>query len=428
MRAIAQAMVGTASSVRYGLIAQTCSSATNFGLVVIAGHVLGPSGVGTLIVGFSAYLVLLGFQRGLVTDPLVVGSSARSPAERAARANFALTLTLAASLPAAGMVAALGFLLPEQLGRGMLLFAPWIVPALIQDLGRSIVFRDRYGPYTVLSDGMWLLAMAGTAPLAFMKADDWAVVGCWGIGAVLGAVVVLAQVRWRPTPLREAISWWKAEASRLGRWLWMEGALYNAATYSSVLALVSILGTREFGGLSAVQSAFAPLSLLAPALSLPGLPLVSRIVTHSPRHGLMVALQLGALITVLTSFYVALLSSFPGLLAFFFGPEFNDFRSIVGPIGVGQILLAPTFALTLFLKAQQRGRSLFWTVSIYVLLNVTFAITLASLFGLTGAAWAGAIAASAYLAVLTAVVRRTVTGQSPRDGMSPTVTCGAARE
>src|SRR5687767_3078165 len=159
LRAMTQAMVSTASSVRYGLIAQTCSSATNFGLVVIAGHVLGPSGVGTLIVGFAAYLVLLGFQRGLLTDPLVVGSSAGAPAERATRANFALTLTLAASLPAAGIVATLGLLFPGQLGRGMLLFVPWIAPALIQDLGRSIVFRDRHGPRTILSDGTWLLGM-----------------------------------------------------------------------------------------------------------------------------------------------------------------------------------------------------------------------------------------------------------------------------
>jgi O-antigen/teichoic acid export membrane protein len=411
---MAGGFVRTAASVRYGVVAQGCSSATNFGLVVIAGHILGPSGVGTLVVGFTAYLVLLGFQRGLVSDPLVVGSSVVVPAERRAHTSFAVTLSLVGAVPAAGTLAGIGLLLPEQLGRGMLLFAPWIVPALLQDLGRSIVFRDRTQRSTAFSDATWLLTMIATAPLAFVIGSDLAVVACWGVGSVSGAVVALRQIRWRPAPLRGAIVWWKAEALPFGRWLWMAGALYNVAMYSSVLALIGILGTREFGGLSAVQSAFAPLSLLAPALSLPGLPLVSRLVSDSPRRGLLVALRLGALITLLTGIYVGVLSTFPGLLTFFFGNEFTEFGSIVAPIGVGQILMAPTFALTLFLKAQQRGRVLFWSVSFYVVLNVIIAVSLASLFGLNGAAWAGAVAASVYLAALIIVIRtRSIAADSP---------------
>jgi O-antigen/teichoic acid export membrane protein len=405
LRTIVADLVTTAGSVRYGLVAQSCSSATNFGLVVIAGQVLGPSGVGTLFVGFGAYLLLLGFQRGLVTDPLVVGSSAGDAAEREARAGFALTLALAGAGLAAGILAGIGLLLPEQVGRGMLLFAPWIVPALVQDLGRSIVFRDRSQRSTAFSDATWLLTMAATAPIAFTTASDWAVVACWGAGSIAGALVALRQIGWRPVPLREAIAWWNAEARSFGRWLWMSDGLYNVAMYSSVLALVSILGAREFGGLTAVQSAFAPLSLLGPALSLPGLPLVSRIARDSPRRALLVALQLGALITSLTAIYVAVLASFPDLLGIFFGHEFTAFRSIVIPIGIGQILTAPTFALTLFLKAQQRGRALFWYLSFSVLLNVILAVTFASFFGLTGAAWAGVVATSLYLPVLIAVIR-----------------------
>src|SRR2546423_143063 len=180
------ALLRAAASVRYGLVAQICSSATNFGLVVIAGHVLGPSGVGTIFVGFPAYLLLLGLQRGLVGEPLVVRTSGDSPAGRAIRARFALTFTLAAALPAAAILAGIGLVLPARFGRGMLLFAPFLVPALIQDLGRSIVFRDRSGSSTALSDATWLFAMVAAAPVAFEVGSDWAVVGCWGVGAAAG--------------------------------------------------------------------------------------------------------------------------------------------------------------------------------------------------------------------------------------------------
>lgn len=405
LRTVAAGVLGTAGSVRYGLVAQTFSSATNFGLVVIAGHVLGPSGVGTLFVGLPAYFILLGLLQALVTTPLVAASSGSRTDERAVRARSAVTLAFAGLVPVVATVATIGFLLPAELGRGMLLIAPWLLPAVIQDLGRSIIFRDRSGASTLASDAVWLLAMAAALPFVIAIETDWSVVACWGMGAVCACVVVLMQIRWRPIPLLNAIAWWKAEASHLGRWLLLSGSLYHAASYGSVLALVSILSPREFGGLRAVQTAFAPLSLLGPALSLPGLPMVSRLIGPAPKQALLVAGRLGSLIMILTVTYVVVLYSFPDLLRFLFGEGFTEFRSIVVPIGVSQVLLAPIFGLTLFLKAQQRGRTLFWLASLYTLLNVSIAVLFAAIFGLQGAAWATAIAALVYVATIIIVIR-----------------------
>src|SRR6185436_7766642 len=104
----------------FGLLAQSFSAATNFGLVVIAGQVLGPSGLGTLLIGFAAYVLLLGFMRALVTEPLVASSSGGEPSERALSANAALTLALASSGVVAGLLAAISLALPAEIGRGML--------------------------------------------------------------------------------------------------------------------------------------------------------------------------------------------------------------------------------------------------------------------------------------------------------------------
>lgn len=414
VRNIGRGLARAAGHVRYGVLAQSFSSATNFGLIVLAGHALGPRGVGMLFVGFPAYLVILGFQRSLVTEPLIVQSSSGTAYSQSARAGFALTITLAAGLIATGIVVAVGLAIPESLGRGMILFAPWLVPALLQDLGRSIVFRDYTGKRTTFSDASRLVTMAAAAPIAIGFGTDWAVVGAWGIGATCGAMVAFAQIRWTRARLRPTIHWWKSEAWQFGRWLGLGGMLYTVASFSSVLALISILGPRDFGGFVAVQSAFAPLTLLGPALTLPGLPLVSRLAKVSSRRALLLALRLGGLIMTLTAAYVVLLSAVPGALAVFFGPEFTAFRSIILPIGVGQVLLAPTFGATLFLKALQEGRLLFSLMSLYTLLNVSFAVTLASLFGLTGAAWGGAAAASLFGALLVGVLGlRTLGPTSP---------------
>src|SRR4051794_17855369 len=112
-----------AQSFGSGLIAQTCSAATNFGLTVLAGHILGASGLGTVLIGFAAYILLLGFSRSLLTEPLVTSSSGRGLSERILSARSALVLVLTATVAAAGLLAALSVVLPAQMGRGMLLFA-----------------------------------------------------------------------------------------------------------------------------------------------------------------------------------------------------------------------------------------------------------------------------------------------------------------
>lgn len=133
-----------------------------------------------MLVGFAAYVVLLGFERALLANPLVARSAAHDPVERAASARFGLTLLLAAALPVAMTFAAMGVVVPAQFGRGMLLFAPWLVPALVEDLARSILFRDGQGRSAFLADLTWLTLLLVTAPIALTSGSDWAVASCWG--------------------------------------------------------------------------------------------------------------------------------------------------------------------------------------------------------------------------------------------------------
>ena len=118
LRTRAADMLPSAGSFGYGFVAQSCLAATNFGLVVVAAHALGPAGVGTTFVGFSAYLVLLGFERGLLTDPLIASSAAGNAAERAKTARFCLTLAFLVAVAAGAGLAVIGAIIPAQFGSG----------------------------------------------------------------------------------------------------------------------------------------------------------------------------------------------------------------------------------------------------------------------------------------------------------------------
>ena len=393
-------------SVGYGFVAQGCSAATNFALTIIAARVFGPSGLGTIAVGFAAYLLLLGLQRGLVTNPLISRTAALSPPERAATARYALTVTLAAGLPVVICLAVIGTALPPQYGRGIVVFALWLLPALIQDLGRSIVFRDRSGWSTAVSDATWLLIMTAIVPLAFIIASQWVVVGVWGIGAVAGAVVALRQIRCVPAPLAGALTWWKSEAWPFGRWLFLAGMAYGIGSYATVLALAGILGTGDFGGLRAVQSAFAPLTLIGPGIALPGLPLIARAAASSHRRALAITWRLVGVAVALTALYLAVVYSFPNFLSILFGSTFARFQSIMVPIGIAALLSALSAGLSLFLLALKLGRTLTWVATLNVFVSLAFSIAFATRFGLAGAAWAGVAASGVGALVLIAVVRR----------------------
>jgi O-antigen/teichoic acid export membrane protein len=391
----------------YGFIAQACSAGTNFALVVAAAHLLGPSGLGTLLIGFATYVLALGFARALLTEPLIARSSGQEAANQNTAARASITLILAASIVVAGSFALLGVTLPSRIGHGLVLFAPWMIPALMQDTGRSVVFRDRQDWSALCSDAAWLLAMALTIPIAFFTSKDWLITGTWGIGATVGALVTLVQLQWRPLPLRPAVSWWRREASQLARWLGSQQLLYGILSYATVLLLAGVLGTQSYGGLRAVQSIFTPLTLLGPALALPGLPLVSRLIEQAPRAALGVAVKLAIGITAITAAYVCALYAFPSALGLVFGTRFNQFRDILIPMGLGQVLSAPAYGLTLYLKAKQRGGALFILGTVTAIAYLALTVTLGATFGLSGAAWAATGTGIVTIATLTHAIRRT---------------------
>ena len=150
----------------WGLVTQVFSSGANFGLTVIAARLLGPAGLGVVFIGFAAYQLVLGLQRAIVTQPLVAEASARRAAERRRLAGYGATAVLASGLAASVGFATAGLIVGGDIGRGLLVFAPWIVPALLQEFWKALLFQEGRGRPAAMSDGARVAGDDQATPVA----------------------------------------------------------------------------------------------------------------------------------------------------------------------------------------------------------------------------------------------------------------------
>jgi O-antigen/teichoic acid export membrane protein len=373
----------------WGFVDQALSSATNFGLSLLAGRLLGPSGLGTVFLGFSVYLIVLMLQRSLLTEVLLVITSAWERERRVRTGGLALTLSLLTGLGSMTTVAALGLVVRGTMGTGLLLIAPWLPVLLLQDFWRNLLFRERRATAAAANDGVWLIVMAAALPVAWTFRSEWAVMGVWGLGAFGAAAVGFMQTRLRPSSIRSALRWWRRDAWPFGRWNAAASVLVNVASNASAFILAAILGATALGGFRAVQSLFAPLSLIAPALALPGLPAIARAYAHGFAAARRLTLQIsGIAVGFALTFFVALFLGGWRLLPFLFGDAFERYRDIIPAVAVGQVFSAAGIGFPLLMKVEQRGRTLLASRLISTTSGLVLVVVGATRYGLPGATWA----------------------------------------
>jgi O-antigen/teichoic acid export membrane protein len=400
----------------WGFIDQAASSATSLLLVVLAGHLLGPSGLGELVLGFVAYLVLLGWSRALVSQPLVVSSSTVAPVTASAVTSSGVTVTVLLGAAGASVMAGVGVLLGGSLGRGLVLFAPWVMWALLQDYWRSILFRDKRGRAATVNDTVWLVAMVAGIGVTWTFQSEWALVGSWGLGAVSSALLGFMQTRVWPLSIARSWSSWRRDGWPFGRWLLAEEVAYSAGTQAVVFVIAAFLGTAAIGGLRAVQTVFGPLTILAPAVSLPVLPTLVRRLEHSVARAKAIALQISILLVGATVVYIGVLSlaGKETILAVAFGHSFEQYANLVIPVALIQATDSASQGFRLLLKAARRGRTIVLMQVFAGCLSLVLVTASASTGGLTAVVWSLAIAR---VVATTGLILLALGMQSPRSGV-----------
>lgn len=389
----------------WGLLDQGFSSATTFVFTTIAARSLGPSGLGAIALGYAMFLIALGLERALIVDPLIarVSASARS-ADEALRS--AATVTILLSLALAGLAAVAAETLPLGSSHGMILFAPWLLPALAHTLLRAWLYREGRGGSATAANAAWLVVLVALVA-AGLRSTDWQITAAWGLGACAALAVAVARTEHRglASP-RVAGGWFVHEALRLGTWLAASGVFFSAATYARVAGMSSILGTAAVGGYRAIEAAFAPTSLVGPALVNPGLPAMRDAVEQRPRRAWALAQRISLFSAAIVTTYVVVLALGQELVFRIFGDDFREYANLIAPVAVGQVLVSLGTGFGIALLAARRASDLALLAILNGALVVALSLPLAATHGLEGAAWGIAVAQLPPLVVAIVLARR----------------------
>lgn len=369
-------------------MAQAFSSAANFALTVLAGRLLGPGGLGTVVIGFAAYQLVAGLQRAVVTQPLIAQAAPLPAIERRALASAGFVVVVVTGLFATVVLLTAGLVVGGRAGTGLLVFVPWLVLALLQEFLKALLFQEGRGSLGAVSDGTRFCVMAATLPLVLAWRNPYAVVAAWGLGTAAGLVVELSRFRVPVVRLDASFRAWRERAWQLGRWLGAREVVYQLLSAATVLALASILGTADLGGLRSAEALFSPFSLVAAALILPALPALSRALATSRRSAERLALRItvGA-VAAGSAYFLLMIAAGPWLLTHLFGKSFSDFQGLVWPMAAAQLCYAAAFAFNALLSAEKRGSASFVTGATLSISILLLATSLAAGYGVMGAAW-----------------------------------------
>ena len=378
-------------AIGWGFVDQSFSSATNLGLSLVAGRLLGPAGLGRVFLGFSIYLIVLNLQRRLLTEPLLSLTGALDRERRSRSASQGLAFSLSLALVSTFVLLILATtLLKGFAGKGLLLITPWLVPSLIQDYWRNVLFRDKRAEPATANDGLWFVVMLVTLPVVWSHPHDWVVMAWWGVGASAGAIFGFFQTRTLPVAIAKTWTWFRGEVWPFGKWNVAAGTVESLATQLEAFIVVGILGASAMGGLRAASTVFAPLSIIIPAIALPGLPAMARAVARG--HGRKLAIELSVLAVAAAALYALFL--FLGgwrLLPFLYGATFSPYRTLIWPVTAAQMFAAGQVGSVLLIKAERRGSVLMLTASVASVIGLALMVVFAQRYGLPGVAWAGAV-------------------------------------
>jgi O-antigen/teichoic acid export membrane protein len=350
---------------------------------------------------FTFYVIALGLQRRLLTEPMLAGTAGAARSETLRETTMlAMTVTILFALCATVGAVVAGLVLPGLVGRAALLMAPWFLPALLQDVVRNIMFRDGRPMAAAVNDAVWFAVMASTVVLALQLETPEATMACWGLGALGATTVGVIQLGVRPRSPRASLRWWRSDAFPFGKWNAGAGIVSQLGSNAIVFILSGIVGVAALGGLRGAESVFAPLTIVIPAISLPGLPLVVRAISD-PRRAIRISLGLSLVALMATSLYaIAMVSGGWRLLPLVFGESFARFRYLIWPIAVAQLFTSAGVGLLLLMKAERRGKDLLVNGAIAAVVSLVLVAIAAWRYGLIGAAWGTAAGAMVYLVLL----------------------------
>lgn len=332
-------------SVGWTALSQLLSSLSNLVLSISVGRAGGASLLGQFTLAFTAYLLAMGFQRALISEPLMsLPAQQERHVDRAALSSALIFGTaVAVATAAAGLVTGI---------RPLLVLALMFVPLLLQDHLRFQAFQRLDARRAAELDLIWFVLTVAAWPLLVSAGSVELPILLWGAGAGVASVYGLLRARTAPARAATARRWWMADARRVGGALAVESTVHSLAIQGLAFGLAAVIGVSELGRLRAGQIllGFAGTALVTfNVLVLPRL---------AARGGALSARQAAALCGLATTVSLAAVGGSiviaPWMEEVFFGGRLEvDVMLLLG-LGAVLVLNTSTAGLVLHMKALRR--------------------------------------------------------------------------
>lgn len=389
---------------------QAVSSGSNFASGVAVARLSGAAQFGEYMLAFTIWIIVVGFHRALITEPLIVVAGDSDLESDSISDGISAELLVGVVVSTLVAVVALTVVsLDLPFGLPMLALSPWFMSLLVQDYWRGMAFQRRRPGFALASD----LTFAGVQAmviLAFVTLG-WRTVGyiitAWGVGATAGAVLGLW---WFPSIGRPRLhAGWSLllRLWPLSRWMLADFSTRFASDQASLAFVALLLSPPNYGGFRAAFSFIGPVIVILHAGANVGLPEATRRVRSQGVVALRrFARRLTTTIVVCVGLYsLVVVLGADRLLRMTYGDQFARFVPLVSLAALQYTVAVLMFGFEIALRATGRLR-LLWRarVAVGIASLLTMAV-LASSFGTIGAGWAG-LATGAYLAIAVYAVYR----------------------
>jgi O-antigen/teichoic acid export membrane protein len=368
---------------------QVVSSGSNFLVSVAIGRFGGATELGGFAVALFVWLALIGINRAVLTEPLII---VEPELDTPTNLRRALAGQLAVGLALGAVVAAVGLVLlavdVPAIGGPLLALGAVLPMLLTQDLWRALSFGV-HRPERALANDLVFTAvqavlMGGLIVLGYTSAP-WFVVA-WGLGATAGVFAGMVQFHARPArrPRTELLR----DLWPMSRWLLRDFATVFAAREAYMLVIAAFVTGAEFGGLRAAETLLGPSYVILLSGGNVALPGATRTYRQHGSAGLArYSRRVNLIVGSAQWFYSALLMVIgPWLLVTVYGAEFEPYTYLVWFAAIRYAISVTAFGASIAVKVAGLAREMFHARLWVTIISLPTAVVVSAIYGLEGAA------------------------------------------
>lgn len=383
----------------------------NFVLNIALAMTIPAADYGAFVFAFTMFTIVAGFHNALILEPATVLRTTLYDAQPRSYIRAQVFLHACVMVVLAGALGVIGVLLATTganvpIGKAMTAAACASPFILLHWMGRRFLYVLRRPPTALAGSAVYLSFIGAVTLIA--RANHWLSPGTGfailGSGSAVTALFLLARAGVfsreprgnRPGLMELAIERWS-----YGRWLIGSVCIESAIVPGLTLLTTVMIGLSAVGVLRAMQIFVVPAGHTVTAISALVLPALARDYQHGRFSALRDKTRRVLLVIIAGAvvFELALALLHTPLEHLVYGRKFAQFAFLIPIVGGAALLDGTAAAYSMLLSAVQRPRLQLISVATTVPVTLISGLVFISMWGITGAALASVMTATASVAV-----------------------------